>query len=220
VVLDNRGTGRSDKPDIPYTAKMMAADVAGLLDVLGINAANIFGISMGGMVAQEFALSYPGRVKNLVLGATSCGGTNSVPVTAETITFLFNPARAKLSEEERARDIIPWLWNQGFVDNNPEAIERFIATMVEYPTPPHALTCQGNALMTFDSYDRLQDIKAPTLVISADEDRIIPAGNSKVLAGKIPGAELAMIANAGHGFITDSTAEASRIVLDFLQRHP
>jgi 3-oxoadipate enol-lactonase len=219
VVFDNRGTGRSDKPNIPYTAKMMAGDVAGLLDEIGISVTSIFGVSKGGMIAQEFALSYPGRLKNLVLGATSCGGTHAAPMPPETIAFLFDPERAKLTEEEKARDIIPWLWNKGFVDNNPEAIKRFIATTVEYPTPAQTLTCQGNALITFDSFDRLKGIKAPTLVISGTQDRIIPSGNSKLLAGEIPGAELAMIANAGHGFITDSTAEACKIILDFLQKH-
>jgi len=220
IVFDNRGTGRSDKPDIPYTAKMMAADVAGLLDVLGIGSASVFGVSMGGMIAQEFALRYPGRLDNLILGCTSCGGTRAVQVTPEAVAFLFDPERAKLSEEEKARGTIPWLWNKEFVDNNPDAIKRFIATSAEYPTPPHSLVCQGNAIMTHDTYDQLDRIKTPTLVIAGASDRLIPCENSRVLASRIKGAELVMIENAGHGFITDSTEKASNIVLDFLRRHP
>jgi 3-oxoadipate enol-lactonase len=83
IVIDNRGTGQSDKPEIPYTANMMAGDVAGLLDVLGIDAANVFGYSMGGSIAQEFALNYPHRLNSLILGATHCGGFKSVTPTQD-----------------------------------------------------------------------------------------------------------------------------------------
>ncbi len=87
IVLDNRGAGRSDKPKIPYTAEMMAGDIAGLLDVLGIGAASVFGFSMGGMIAQEFALNYPGRLINLILGGTTCGGSKGVN-DPEAMAFL------------------------------------------------------------------------------------------------------------------------------------
>jgi len=70
VAFDNRGTGQSDKPDIPYTIEMMAGDATGLLEAIGIDAAHVFGVSMGGMIAQEFALRYPGKVISLILGCT------------------------------------------------------------------------------------------------------------------------------------------------------
>jgi pimeloyl-ACP methyl ester carboxylesterase len=72
IVFDNRGVGRSDKPDAPYSMQMFADDTAGVLDGLGIEQAHVFGISMGGMIAQEFALRYPDRVKTLILGCTHC----------------------------------------------------------------------------------------------------------------------------------------------------
>ena len=102
IIFDNRGTGRSDKPDIPYTAEMMTGDIIGLLDAIGIGAAHVFGVSMGGMIAQELALRHPGRVKKLILGCTSCGGPHSVRSSPESAAFLFDPERAKLSDEERA----------------------------------------------------------------------------------------------------------------------
>jgi 3-oxoadipate enol-lactonase len=218
IVFDNRGTGRSDKPEIPYTAKMMAGDVVGLLDVLGIGAANVFGVSMGGMIAQEFALNYPERLDNLILGCTFCGGTRAVS-NPEAAAFLSDPELAKLSEEDKARAWIPWSWNKEFVENNSAAIEQFVAIASEYPTPPQALVSHGNVIMTHDTYDRLADIKAPTLVIAGSEDRLIPFENSKLLASRIPDAELAIIENAGHGFFTDSAEKARKIVLDFLRRH-
>ena len=219
VVLDNRGTGQSDKPEIPYTAKMMARDVAGLMDVLGIGAANVFGFSMGGMIAQEFALNYAERLNGLILGGTFCGGTKAVQATPEAMAYLLDPERAKQSEEDKARCAIPWILSKEFVENNPAVIERLIAISVKYPTPPKAFVSQGNAILTHDTYDRLPDIKAPTLVIAGSADRLMPCDNSKLLASRIPNAELAMIENAGHRFFTDSTEKASRIILDFLRRH-
>ncbi len=83
-----------------------------------------------------------------------------------------------------------------------------------------AYLSQQNVSMTLDTYDRLPDIKAPTLVIAGSEDRIIPCENSKLLASRIPNAELAIIENAGHGlFISDPTEKVSKTVLDFLRRH-
>jgi pimeloyl-ACP methyl ester carboxylesterase len=73
--------------------------------------------------------------------------------------------------------------------------------------------------MTFDSYDRLTEVKAPTLVICGAKDRLIPPENSRILASRIPKAELAMLEKAGHGFITDSTEESSSIILRFLKKH-
>jgi len=220
IVFDNRGTGRSDKPEMSYTANMMARDVAGLLDVLDIRAANVFGFSMGGMIAQEFALNYPNRLSSLILGATFCGGPKSVPPTTEAMTFFLNPQVDKLSAEDIARGSIPMLWNKEFVENNPAVIERFIATCCNYPTPPQAVKSHQSVLMTFNSYDRLPDVKVPTLVIAGTEDRSMPYENSKLLASRIPNAELATIENGGHGlFISDPTEEVSKIVLDFLRRH-
>ncbi len=219
IIFDNRGTGRSDKPDIPYTAEMMTGDIIGLLDAIGIGATNVFGVSMGGMIAQEFALRYPGRLKSLILGCTSCGGPNAIKSTAEATAFLFDPERAKLSNEEKAYSTIPWLWNKDFIDNNPEAVKRYVATTTEHPTPPYAYICQGNFIMTFNSYDRLPEIKAPTLAICGAEDRLISPDNSQILASRIPNAELVILENAGHGFITDSAEESSKIILEFLKRH-
>jgi 3-oxoadipate enol-lactonase len=161
ISFDNRGTGQSDKPDIPYTIKMMADDASGLLDAIGVDAAHVFGVSMGGMIAQEFALNYPSKLKSLILGCTHCGGTKTI----------------------------------------------------------HGFARQAQGIMTHDTYDRLPQIKVPTLVIAGNADRLIPADNSRILASKIPSAELVILENAGHGFVTDAAAEATRIMLDFLRRH-
>jgi pimeloyl-ACP methyl ester carboxylesterase len=218
IIFDNRGTGRSDKPEAPYTIKMMAADARGLLDAIGIDKANVFGVSMGGMIAQEFVLNYPDKVINLILGYTTCGGKQSVIPTGEALAFLYNPELMKLPVEERARQTAPWLWTKEFIDKNPEAVDTLVSFTAKYPTPPHGFTNQGQAMASHDACDRLPQIKAPTLVIAGDADRIIPPENSKIIASRIPGAELVMVKNAGHGFT--QLPEAEKAILDFLKRHP
>lgn len=219
ISFDNRGTGRSDKPEIPYTIRMMADDTKGVLDATGVESAHVFGVSMGGMIAQEFALNYPDRLRSLILGCTFCGGAKAIPPTPEALAFLTNPEMAKLPVEEQARVTVPWLWTQEFIDKNPEAVELFVDITSKYPTPPHGYACQAQAIAFHDTYERLPQIAAPTLVITGDADRIIPTENSRILASQIPDAELVILENSGHGFISDAEAESNRAILDFLRRH-
>ena len=216
IIFDSRGTGRSDKPDIPYTADMMVGDITGLLDAVGVGAAHVFGVSMGGMIAQELALRYPGRVKKLVLGCTSCGGPHAIGSSPEANAFLFDPERAKLSDEERALSTVPWLWNEDFIAGHPEAVERYVKTTTQYPTPAHGYMSQANFILTHDAYDRLPQIVAPTLVLTGARDRLISPGNSKILASRIPGAEQVIFEKAGHGFISDTAEEAGDRIIRFL----
>jgi len=219
IVFDNRGTGRSDKPDIPYTMKTMADDAKGVLDAVGIGAAHVFGVSMGGMIAQEFAINYPDRLISLILGCTQCGGTKTVLPTPEALAFLLSAEMLKLPVEDRARETTIWLWTQKFIDKNPEAVELYVEITSKYPTPPHGFARQAQAIMTHDTYERLSQITAPTLVIVGDADKIIPAENSRILASRIPNAELVVLENAGHGFFVEVEAESNRAILDFLRRH-
>jgi pimeloyl-ACP methyl ester carboxylesterase len=111
------------------------------------------------------------------------------------------------------------LWNKEYIDKNPGAVKRYVAVTTEHPTPPEAYTCQANLLLTFSSYDRLPELKAPTLVICGAKDRLIQPENSRILASRIPNAELAVVENAGHGFNTDHSEESSKIILSFLRKH-
>ena len=217
IIFDNRGTGRSDKPEGPYTPEMMAGDVVGLLDAIGVDRANVFGASMGGAIAQYFALIYPQRLKNLILGCTNCGGKKYIKPSLFAIAFLMSIA--KMPVEKKFQKMVPWVLGKDFIKKNPEVVKRYVEISTENPTPERASVAQYNVVITFDTYDRLAQIKASTLVICGAKDRIVNPKNAKILASKIPGAELHIIENSGHAFYIDSSEEAARIVLQFLRKH-
>ena len=220
IALDNRGAGRSDKPDIPYTMAMMAEDIMGLLDIIGIDTAHIFGISMGGMIAQHFALNYPQRVISFILGCTTCGGVQSIQPEPESMAALFDFERmAKMTPEEITRQAVPFCLSQEFIEKNPDIVERRVAKSLEYLAPPHGATRQAAAIMGHDTYELLPKIELPTLVIAGDNDRLVPVENSRILASRIPKAELVIIKGAGHEFFIENAEESNKIVLNFLRRH-
>jgi pimeloyl-ACP methyl ester carboxylesterase len=220
VAFDNRGTGQSDKPDIPYTMEMMAGDLNGLLEVIGVDAAHIFGVSMGGMIAQHFALNYPKKAISLILGCTMCGGQHSITPDTEAMSALFDMERMqRQTPEEMMRELLPFLFSQEFIDSNRVFIEQFIAKTTEYVTPLHSYVSQAAAIGGHDTYERLPEIKAPTLVIAGDSDRLIPVENSRLLASRIPQAELVILKKMGHGFNLEAEDAANKAVLRFLKRH-
>jgi len=214
VLFDNRGAGRSDAPDIPYTTAMMADDLAGLLDTIGIDSVNIMGISMGGMIAQEFTLRHPEMVKNLILACTYCGGPGSSMMTDPEVA----QRMADLSPEEGLMEIMRLCITQKLIDENPGLLEQIVEQMMKHPISPHGQMRQTEAEMGHNTYERLPEIKAPTMVIHGDDDRIIPVENAKILASRIPGAEIAIFANTGH-MLLEAGNELNRITLDFLKRH-
>jgi 3-oxoadipate enol-lactonase len=220
IVFDNRGTGLSDKPDVPYTMLMMADDAAGLLDAIGVDAAHVFGVSMGGMIAQELVLHHPEKVISLVLGCTTPGGHNTILPDQEALDFLLDHERRRnLPIEEQGRELLPFLFSQEFLDKNQDRADHFISQAFERITPIHGYQRQGEAFMSFNVWDRLPEIKVPTLLMTGTADRLIPAENSRLLASRIPDAELILYENVGHGFTGEVAQEANRAVLDFVGRH-
>jgi len=219
IAFDNRGSGRSDKPDVPYTMQMLTLDAACLLDALHVEQAHVYGVSMGGMIAQNLALLYPDRVLSLVLGCTSCGGGRFVLPEDGTIDFLMNwHRRDEVSPEERTRETLPYSLSQRFIDNNPEIVEQYISRTLEYWPPLYSFKRQAEAVLTHDTYDLLPRIKVPTLVISGGADRQVPVENSKILASRIPGARLVVLEGAGHAFFVEAAEQANTAILDFLGR--
>jgi len=216
ITFDNRGTGQSDKPDAPYSVEMFADDAAGVLDHLRIERAHIFGVSMGGMIAQEFALRHACRIKALVLGCTTAGGEHSVPPPPESLAVLTAP-REGVPPDEIIRRGWPLGYTLDYIEKNRAKLEAAIARLLEHPTPPFAFQRQLEGTYTLRTWDRLPDIKASTLVITGGADVLIPAKNSQLLAARIPGAKLHIIPNVGHAFMNQAPDEALRVIVPFLK---
>jgi 3-oxoadipate enol-lactonase len=219
LTFDNRGVGKTDKPDIPYTMKMMSDDIAGLMDAVGIDKAHSFGISLGGMIAQNFALLHPDRIISLMLGCTFCGGKYTVSNEGTGPGVLDPSLIETMLPEERAVEMMPALYSREFIDNNQD----FVDIQIEYArnNPPDIVGYrrQLGAAGTHDTYDRLPEIKLPTLVIAGDADALIPAENSRIIASRIPDSELVILEGMGHGFYTEANEETARILTAFMKRH-
>lgn len=216
ITYDHRGVGRSEKPEGPYTMQMFVDDVTGLMDNLGVEAAHVYGLSMGGMIAQQMALDKPGRVRSLVLGATSCGGAHSLFPSQETIHLLARIPSMPPSEAMEATSQV--ILGTASLQRRQELVREIMERGTECPPSRHGMKHQMEALAYFDAYERLPEIRVPTLIMTGAEDVLMPPENSRTLASRIPGSELVFLEHAGHCFIWEVPEEADRIVLDFLQK--
>lgn len=214
IIFDNRGTGRSDKPDEEYTIELFADDSAALLDALGIKSAHILGASMGGMTAIEFALKYAGKCRKLILCCTLGGGENVLPPTAEALGILMSVK--DLPPDEGTRAMRPAAFTGQFIETHWNWLEEKLKRETEYPTPPFAYERHLRAAMTFDAYDRVPNIACPTLVMTGIEDILIPARNSEMLAERIPGSRLILFDNAAHGFMTERRDDVVTAISEFI----
>lgn len=210
IVFDNRGVGRSDVPAGPYPIALMAADAAAVLDAAGVDRAHVFGVSMGGMIAQEFALNYPRRVRSLILGCTAAGGPNAVRAEPAVIDLL---TRRGMSPEELALAINPYIYDQG---TSRERVEEDMMLRKQWWPDPAGHLAQLQGIMMWEAYSRLEQITAPTLVIHGESDQLVPPANAQLIAGRIPNAKLVMIPRASHILATDQPDATHQAVLQFL----
>ncbi len=217
IAIDNRGTGRSDQPDAPYSMETMADDAAALLAALRIDRAHIYGISMGGMIAQHLALRHPEAAASLVLACTSCGGRHSEPPDREYVASVFD---TQGTPEDRLRGRLHFLFTEGFVGSHPDVVERYISLHLDSMAPPHTYIRQAEAVIMHDTYDQLPGLGLPTLVIAGEADRTQPIHNSRALASRIPNAELLVMGGLRHFLAIECPDELNRAMIQFLRQHP
>ncbi len=219
IAFDNRGAGRTTQPDGGYTIPQMAGDAAALLDHLGIASAHIIGASMGGMIAQEFAIRHPGRVRSLVLACTTPGGPKSAGYAEMMTTSAEGLEINDLSEmltPERLTEGMEQLFTPAFIAHPGPGLMQMGSAAMLYPQTLAGMKGQLAAIRAHDTYDRLTTISAPTLVIGGDADTLVDAKNSPLLASRIPNAKLHMLPGQRHGFTAEKPEETNRVILDFL----
>ena len=219
LMYDQRGLGRTSKPDVACSMTDYADECVTLMDWMGWDRAHVVGVSFGGMVAQHVAIRHPHRVDRLVLACTSSGGDGGSSFDLRTVTGL--PIK------ERNRVVLPIMDRRNDLDTDPPTLapmfDVLLSTTYNGRLPLNAddpdwkvgARRQLEARAGHDAWDRLPDITAPTLVIGGHHDGQAPVENQKNLADRIPGAELQLF-DGGHLFLLQDRTAWSAVVA-FLQ---
>jgi len=215
IAFDNRGAGRSDKPDGKYNLEEMADDAIAVLDAAGIENAHVVGLSMGGAISQIIALKHPNRVRSLTLVATACRNhawreelLQSWATTAETegMTAVGKEAARWMIGPRSFRRVLPALGWMG-------PLQLF--------NPANAFVSQVKAILSTDDgalNTELANIVCPTMVVVGNQDVLTPRGDAEEIASLIPTAELVVISGGAHGLHIEHASTFNRILLEFLGR--
>ena len=205
---DQRGLGQTERPDIPYTMADYATDADGLLEAIGWDHCNVLGISFGGMVAQEFALSYPRRVDRLVLACTSSGGTGGGSYPLQELDSLSPEDRARiiLALSDTRRDAA---WQSA----NPQKFQELVTmTMAgttmgaDEPGRQIGARRQIEARAAHDTYQRLRNLKMPVFICGGRYDGVAPPSNLEAIHSQVPHAHFELFEGGHLFFIQDARA--------------
>jgi len=210
LTFDNRGIGLSGDVRTPFGIGDMAADAVEVLDAAGVESAHVYGVSMGGLIAQELALAHPDRVRSLVLGCTGAPD-GSEPRTRVGALQRLVPASLAIRLFPKA--VAATLYGEA---PPAEAVREDLAILARTRLPRRVLAFQRAAIEDYESASRVGSILVPTLVLHGTADRIVPSHQGRRLAELVPGASLHMLDGAGHNYLTDSADEANRVVSQFL----
>jgi len=216
ITFDNRAIARSSDPGDDFTIRDMAEDVVDLMDGLEISRAHILGLSMGGMIAQELAIGHPRRVRGLILVVTHCGGRHQVKAEDKVMAAMERMAVDQSMEARLAAAGV--FFAPQTLSGHPSVIQEYAAVSMKHPAGGEILQRQMKAIQNHDAYDRLQRITAPTLVITGADDVLIPPDNSRILAERIPSAEILEIQGGGHQLLIEQPDRCNRAIIDFLQK--
>jgi len=211
VLMDNRDAGRSSRAGHPYRIADMADDVAGLLDALEIERSHLLGLSMGGLIAQEFALRHADRLDRLVLTGTGAAPARSAVDQIEIWSWV--KTNDPTGEVFGGQQFVS-LFSTAFLRNS-DAVHDTAEMLASnpYPMSPEAYARQAKAYLQFDSLDRLGTISAPTLVMHGSLDRLLPVVNAHTIADRIPGARLEILEGVGHLFWWERPQRSAELVL-------
>jgi pimeloyl-ACP methyl ester carboxylesterase len=214
VLVDNRGVGESDAPPGPYTVAELAADVVAVLDDARIDRTNLFGVSLGGYIAQELALTWPERIEKLVLCSTAPGGPSAVPMPQATQDVF---ARYPTMEREAGlRMFVENSLGERGVRELPELAEEIFRYRLGHAPTVEAWAAQATAGATFVDDDRVAAIAAPTLVLAGGADVVVDPRNAPLLGELIPDARVEVVPDRGHLMIWEDSERVAELVQEFL----
>lgn len=216
ILIDNRGVGRSDQPPGPYTTAMMAADTLVVMEHAGIKRAHMAGISMGGAIAQEFALAYPERLISLLLIST---WPRFNTYTKQVYGNLIKLRRACPSDVFM-ETLQLWIYAPPFYAQGLKELEAAQAAAQSNPKPQSREGFEGQlqACMTHDAVDRLHEIQLPTLITVGEMDIFTPPAYSKILHQGIKGSDYKSFPDGGHVHHWEALEEFNKVTTDFLRK--
>jgi 3-oxoadipate enol-lactonase len=209
--FDNRGIGASSAPPGPYTTKLFAQDAKALVDELGITAFHMVGVSMGGMIAQEYALAHPDDLRSVTLACTYAAPG---PFCSRMFSMWADMA-PKLGVPFVMRDVTLWAFTVPFFEEQEETLAEFEGEMAQISQPVEIYLAQLSSIQTHDTTARLGEMGVPTLVLAGEEDILIPVRLSRRLHEGIPGS-VWETTPGGHACLWESPQPFNRAVLDFL----
>jgi 3-oxoadipate enol-lactonase len=215
IEMDNRDAGDSSLGAGPYTIGDMAEDAAGLIRNLSIGPVHVIGWSMGGFISLELTVRHPELVERLILVSTSAGGLGFTPPTADIQASLMPSGYEDI--ETRVRRIYPLLAAPGYMDRRPEDMDRIVEHEKAKRMSLKSYERQFQAVVTWGGVSsRLDDIRAPVLVVHGDADRLVPYGNGQFLSAHIQGARLITYSQVGHLPPIEVPERFNRDVMEFL----
>ncbi|MBJ7593755.1 MAG: alpha/beta fold hydrolase [Candidatus Dormibacteraeota bacterium] len=212
--FDNRGIGESSKPVGPYSSRMLADDAKGLVDSLALTDFHLMGVSMGGMIVQEYALAYANDLRTVTFACTYAAPG---PFCSRMFK-LWADAAPVLGVPFVMRDVTLWAFTVRFFEERGAELAEFETAMAYMNQPTHAYLAQLAAIQNHDTRDRLDQITTPTLVVAGEEDILIPVALSKRLHEGVPGAEWSTT-KGGHGCMWEHAHEFNTSFLQFVERH-
>ncbi len=227
LTFDLRGTGKSERPNYPYTMEMLVKDIKDLLDYLQIKQTHLIGRSFGGMIAQNFILKYPKYVKKLVLIATNAKFDDLAAVDIVINNRIKEIEMIKIDPEKAFWNKSIFVFHQKFrqeLKNNSKkvfynafSLEDLINESTINPSRVQDIINQGNAMKEHNTYDHLNEIKNKTLLLAASNDRLMPKSIMFEMNKKIPNSNLKIIEKAGHFMTISKAYEVNKLILNFLE---
>ncbi|NLE48037.1 MAG: alpha/beta hydrolase, partial [Sandaracinaceae bacterium] len=217
IAVDNRGIGDSELGKEPLTMRVFARDLLRLIDELKEEKVHLVGVSMGGMIAQEFAIQYPSRLRSLTLIATHPGAVHVFP---KPMGLYYFSKAFRGSPSSRLKAMRAMLYPKEYVDEvGKEALAERMRQMMGSPAPMETVRAHFLAILRHRTVHRLHQISAPTLIIRPIKDILVNPAASLTLHRKIRGSKLLEIPGSGHGLLFQSADEVNAALRAHFKAH-